>query len=138
MEPSRRSLGSGKAAIGASVAFRLRQLDDVHRPFVANVQGPLRVELIRSGYPPAMASICPNLPHETDSEIAETEAKWELACRLGAKVPAACLCGEALFTPAMDGLGRPRLEYALGPCWVILEPVDRLPREASRLGDRAD
>src|SRR3984957_15796169 len=35
-------------------------------------------------------------------------------------------------------LGRPRREYALGPCWIVLEPVDRLPREARRRGNGAD
>jgi hypothetical protein len=34
-------------------------------------------------------------------------------------------------------LGRPRRKDTLSPCWIVLEPVNRLPREASRLGDPA-
>ena len=51
-----------------------------------------------------MADICANLPYETDSGIAEPEAKWELAFPPNVlKVPAAaCLAARRCFTPAMD------------------------------------
>jgi hypothetical protein len=75
-----------------------------------------------------MSAVGANLPYETDSGIAQTEAKWKLLaasmCFRHRRRPA---CGQALLTPAIERLGRPRLEHALGPRWIVLESVDRLP-----------
>jgi hypothetical protein len=45
----------------------LRPLSAVLRPYVCESGRTQWVDLIRSGYPPAMAAICANLPYETDS-----------------------------------------------------------------------
>jgi hypothetical protein len=50
------------SAPGASIAFRLRQLSEVLRAFLADAQGRQRVDLTRSARPRAMTAICAFLP----------------------------------------------------------------------------
>ena len=51
---------------------------------------------------------------------------------------AACRAASRCLRLQWKGLGRPRRQHALGPSRIIFKAVDCLPREASRLGDRAD